>query len=565
MGKDVADILIIGSGASGGPCAWHLSAIPGIKIVCLEQGDWARRSGATPSAESDAERQRRTARAPRAGVNYTPNGYPYDHTEASGWQPILGMAVGGGTLHYGASWHRFHPSDFKARSLEGVAEDWPINYWDLAPYYDWIDRIVGIAGLPGNPAYPPTAVEFQPPYRFSKAAEALMRGFKKLGWHHWPKHKAILTRPLRGRKPCPTYCATCVDGCSHEAKNSADVVFLPEAIGNGLVLKPRARVREIMVNKRGLADGALYYDVEGRLHEQKARLVIVACGGIGTPHLLLNSKSSRFPHGLANSSGQVGKNLMCHPSAGATGQFEENLYERDPLFSGVVSDQLYESHPGRGFARGVWLHSGGYNGPMPLGRGSNGRLVALGVDVEDAPAPSATIIRVASRSDARMPHLPWGAMHHVAFQERVSHTASLSAMYNQLPDEANRVELHPRLTDEFGIPAVKLFMRWTDNDRKALAFGVERVKEVLEAAGATKVLTRDRISAPHHTMGTARMGSDPNKAVVDGWGRAHDVKNLFIVDASVFTTGGALVPTCTIHAVALRTADYIKINSRTLL
>src|SRR5262249_25129786 len=139
--------------------------------------------------------------------------------------------------------------------------------------------------------------------------EILVRGFKKLGWHWWPSERAVVTQPFGGRRPCATNCATCDDGCPREAKNSSDIVHWPLAMKNGVVVKTRSRVREITVNKRGLADGVLYYDADGKQHELKARLVVVACNGIGTPRLLLNSKSKLFPNGLANSNGQVGRNF----------------------------------------------------------------------------------------------------------------------------------------------------------------------------------------------------------------------------------------------------------------
>ena len=547
--KDSVDVLIIGSGASGGAFAWYLSQASGIKIVCLEQGDWVDK----PTGSTEAEEQRkRLVRQPepKRGVRYFRDGYPYDYSE-SYWSPILGNAVGGATIHYGAVWARLHPSDFVVRSLDGVADDWPITYWDLEPYYDLNDRTVGVTGIPGNPAFPPKSVEFFPPYKLTKAAEILIRGFKRLGWHWWPSERAVITKPFRGRKPCTTNCASCEDGCPREAKNSSDVVHWPEAIRNGVVLKTRSRVREITVNKQGLADGALYYDADGRLHEQKARLVVVACNGFGTPRLLLNSRSNLFPHGLANSNGQVGRNLRGHTSARVSALFpNDNAADTDLLTNGIYSDEFYESDPSRGFVRGFRLGSLGYLGPV-------GRAI-------DRPSTTAAVSPAALRSDPIVP-IAWGARHHAAFQERVRHTVSLSVSGEELPDESNRVELHPTLTDDMGIPAPKLVYARTENTYKLLDFGMERAKELLLAAGATKIVSADLTPGGHHLMGTARMGNDPRRSVVNKYGRAHDVENLFIIDGSVFTTTGAVVPTATIQALALRTADYIKSNARTLL
>ena len=549
---NVADILIIGSGASGGPFAWHLSTMKGVKIVCLEQGDWVGKPQ-SERRDEEAQRQRLATPPPRQNVRSFADGYPYDYSE-SYWQPILGNAVGGATIHYGAVWERFHPSDFKVRSLDGVADDWPITYWDLAPYYDEIDRIVGVAGVPGNPAHPPKKVDFMPPHKLSAGAEVLTRGFKKMGYHWWPTERTVLTRPHRGRKPCLSNCRSCDDGCPREAKNSTDVVFWPDAIKNGVVLKTRARVREITVNNRGLADGALYYDADGRLQEQKARLVIVACNGIGTPRLLLNSKSKLFPNGLANGNGLVGKCLMGHPSARVVGLFEnDNVADADPLTNGICSEQFYESSPGRGFVRGFHWMQVGYLGPVYGALGEPLTTLASMIPPALQPGPFPNPVE-------------WGFAHQEALRQRVAHQLGLGPGAEELPDEANRVEIHPTLTDDLGIPAPKLIYKLSENTQRMLKFGMERSKEVLEAAGATKIVSQGLgTAAPGHYMGTVRMGADLRRSVVDQWGRAHEVKNLFVIDGSVFTTSAAVVPTATIQAIALRTADYVKKNSRALL
>ena len=552
--SDMADVLIIGSGASGGPFAWSLSKVPGIRVVCLEQGDWVA-PPADSRAEGAGERQRLVTPPPREGIRHFANGYPYDHSE-SYWQPILGNAVGGAMVHYGAVCARLRTSDFVAGSLSGVGEDWPIRYWDLEPYYDSNDRMVGVSGVPGNPAYPPKAVGLLPPHPMSKAGKVLSRGFDKLGWHWWPCERAVVTAPHHGRQPCPQNCEACHRGCPREAKNSADVVHWPEAIRNGVVLKTRARVREITVDSAGLASGALYYDADGRLTEQQARMVVVACNGIGTPRLLLNSQSRHFPQGLANSSGLVGKGLMGHPKATVGGLFDyEDLATRVPVGVFMTSDEFSHSDVhGRGFARGFWILSGTYRGPLDA---------ALGARPESF-ASAAPPELVASRASGR--EVPWGAAHHAAFRERLNQSVAMMMYCDELPEDCNRVELDPTLTDDAGIPAPKLFYRRGENTQKMLDFGMERLKEVMEAAGATSIVSAEKVPpAPGHYLGTARMGTDPNRSVVDQWGQAHDVRNLFIIDGSVFTTAGGCVPTSTIQAIALRTADYVKNNSKELL
>jgi choline dehydrogenase-like flavoprotein len=523
----------------------------GIKMMCLEQGDWPRRQ---TDNEGDVQRRRLTGPStPREHVRTFSHGYSYDYTH-SYWQPILGNAVGGGTVHYSAVWQRLHRADFRARTFDSVAEDWPISYEDLAPYYDLVDNTVGISGVAGNPAYPPRHVTFLPIPKLTRTAERLTAGFNKLGWHWWPTERAVITTEYRGRKPCPTSCSACDDGCPHESKNSSDVVFWREAVQNGVILRTGARVREITVNAKGLADGAVYYDAGGQLVSQKARIVVVACNGIGTPRLLLNSKSRHFPDGLANSTGLVGRGLMGHPSANVIGllPLEEDRRD-DPAGIGIVSDQFAQGNLGNGFARGMWILAGALGPPIAL---------ALGEGHE----PQAVVVPAALRSDriARAP-ISWGARHHTAFQEQIGRSINISIFAEELPIDDNRVELDPSLADETGIPGIKLFSTRTHNAEKILAFGIERAREVMQVLGAASVESHLGTSAPGHYLGTARMGKDPKRSVVDEWGRAHDVRNLFVIDGSVFTTGGAVVPTSTIQALAVRTAAYIKRNARNVI
>ena len=219
--------------------------------------------------------------------------------------------VGGSTVLYAAHFPRLHPSDFKVKSLDGVAEDWPIDYFQLEPYYQQNDKNIGVSGLDGDPAYPDKQLPL-PPIPMGKMGNVIGEGFNKLGWHWWPSDAAIISEPYEGRDRCINL-GPCISGCSQGAKSSADVTYWPMAIRAGVELKTNCRVREITVDDKGMATGVIYYDAQGQEQEQKAEVVIVACNGVGTPRLLLNSKSELFPDGLANSSGLVGKNLMMHP------------------------------------------------------------------------------------------------------------------------------------------------------------------------------------------------------------------------------------------------------------
>jgi choline dehydrogenase-like flavoprotein len=539
-GGPVPDVLIIGAGASGAVVAWSL-AQAGLRVVCLEQGDWVD-PRTYAHGRPDWERRRQTDWAKDPNVRARPEDYPLDNRDTP-ITPLMFNAVGGSTIHWSGHFPRFRPSDFRVRSLDGVADDWPLSYWDLAPYYDQNDAFIGVSGLHGDPAYPPRPPRHGPPQGLGPAGEAYVRGLERLGWHWWPSDSALLSAPLKGgsggafggpdgeaRAVCNA-CGPCDLGCPTGAMSSAHVTYWPAALAAGAELRTGARVREITVDRRGRAGGAVYYDATGRVQEQAARLVVVACNGVGTPRLLLNSASGRFPQGLANSSGQVGRNLMFHPVAFVGGTFAERLDAfQGPLGTFLHCQEFYETDPRRGFLRGFQLQLCRDGGPL---------MTALGGFTQH--------------------QLPWGQGHHRALRERFAHTLNVCVMVEDLPEAHNRVTLSPDLTDDHGIPAPRVSYTVGENSRLALAYGIERAQELLEAAGAHSVrhdpLARE---TGWHLMGTARMGDDPATSVVDRWGRAHDVPNLFIVDGSVFVTCASINPTTTIQALALRTADWIR-------
>jgi choline dehydrogenase-like flavoprotein len=531
---NVADVLIVGAGASGAAVAWRLGS-RGYRVVCLEQGGWIP-PHTFPTSHSDWEIHRYTDFNPDPNIRARPEDYPVENSESC-IAPLMFNAVGGSTIHWSAHFPRFHPSDFRVRSLDGVADDWPLPYEELEPFYDLNDREIGVSGLTGDPSYPPKSERQTPPLPIGRFGATLARGFDRLGWHWWVSDSAVISALYgENRLPC-NYCGPCDIGCTRAARSSADVTYWPRAIKQGVTLLTRARVREITVQNDGLAGGAIYYDSEGRLHEQRAHLVILACNGIGTPRLLLNSRSRHFPDGLANHNGLVGKNLMYHPFAAVGGVFPEKLDSYyGPIGTSLFSHEFYETNEARGYLRGFMLQAVRQSGPLGTAMGG---LVGQGI--------------------------PWGPDHHRVFAERFSHMAYFGVMCEDLPEEHNEVVLDSTLVDSDGIPSPRVRYRLSKNSERMLDYGIARAREALEAAGATEVLI-NRVLRPSgwHLMGTARMGDDPNRSVVDRWGRAHAVKNLFIVDGSVFVTCAAVNPTATIQALALRTADYIDANRRNL-
>ncbi len=529
--NEPVDILIIGAGASGAAFAWAMTETR-MRIVCLEQGEWTK-PAEFPATRRDVEARNGGDFAISPNRRQRVTDYPI-HEDGSCIKVANFNGVGGGTVLYGAHTPRFHPSDFRVKSLDGIADDWPIDYATLAPFYDINDRMMGVSGLAGDPAYPGKTVPMKP-LPMGRASETLGRGFNKLGWHWWPSDSTIASEEYEGRPACINL-GQCTAGCAQGAKGSTDITYWPQAIRAGVELRTRCRVREITLGPDGMANGTIYYDADGREVFQAAHIVVMACNGIGTPRILLNSKSERFPNGLANSSDQVGRNLMFHPYVSIFGYFDHELDgERGPD-NAMWSHEFYETDESRGFKRGfIWEFS----------RGEGTAALAL-----DGTANGL---------------IPWGTGHHAAYRRYHRRGTGLGAILEDLPEPHNRVTLDPALTDTDGIPAPRIAYTLSENSRRMIDFAIARGTEVLTAAGAYRVESEGPLPyGGWHLMGTARMGTNPATSVVNEWGRAHDVKNLFIVDGSIFVTSAGVNPTPTIQALALYIADQIKQRLDTL-
>jgi choline dehydrogenase-like flavoprotein len=420
------------------------------------------------------------------------------------------------------------------RTLDGVADDWPIDYWILEPYYAENDRITGVAGLAGDPAYPLHQPNM-PPVPLGKTGTRYARAMNKLGWHWWPSDIAVATIEYDGRGKCINL-GHCTPGCAQGAKASVDITYWPHALRDRVELRTRCRVREITTSEQGMASGVVYYDPKGVERFQPAEIVILAANGVGTPRLLLNSVSSRFPSGLANSSGLVGKNLMLHPWPVVFGHVDDEVDgDRGPQ-TVMWSKEFYETDPARDFVRGYTLQ---------FTRGTG-------------PANEAISNMAAGK-------LPWGRDHHRVYRTLFYRRLQIGVACEDLPEERNRVTLDPTLKDSHGIPAPKIDYTISENTRRMMEHGIARATEILEMAGAKNVFcSRSVLNYPGHLLGTARMGLDPERSVVNEWGRCHDVKNLFIVDGSIWVTSGGVNPTSTIQALALYIADSIKRRLATL-
>lgn len=509
---------MIGAGPTGAAAAWRLAA-QGIGVVLIERGDWFDHQALDRDAP-DWEITRTTRWSSNPNIRRAADDDPIDDTE-SPIKPMFASAIGGTSHYWTAHVPRFRPEDFRMHTLDGVGADWPVAYDDLAPYYALNEERWGVAAMPGDPASPPHAGRTLP--TIGAHGRRFVQVFDRLGWHWWPVDLVV------GREPGPacTHIGPCDLGCPARQRSSADLAYVRDALAAGVRLLARTRV--LRLEHEGRITHALCADDQGRFRVHADRFVIAA-NGLGTPTLLLRSTSARFPNGLANSSGLVGRNLMLHPYARIDGWFDDQLGGWvSGQKAGLVSFEFYINKPERGFVRGLKLQLVTAPGPVALAEGA--------------------VIGAA---------LPWGRDHHEAFEARFDRICGFTVCAEDLAEPENRIALSERLTDRDGLPAAKMIYRVSENSRRALDFGLDRADEVLKLAGAHQTFrTPLRDQAGFHLMGTTRMGTDPATSVVDQFGRAHDHPNLYVADASVFVTSAAINPTATAQALALRTADHI--------
>ncbi|WP_366923157.1 GMC family oxidoreductase [Metallumcola ferriviriculae] len=510
--KDGADICIVGAGAAGGVLAYELSKA-GFSVVVIEAGPFW--NPQTDFASDELAAQSLAWQDTRLSTGK--DALTFGHNNS-------GRGVGGGTVHFTGVFLRFHESDFKTKTIDGVGEDWPIEYQDLAPYYDKIERDIAVSGPKEFPWG-----SFHGPYPYpernpiSANSQVFRKGCDRLGIKSVVAPLAILSAPFDGRPPCISR-GFCNQGCMPNSKFSTLIHHIPKAIGYGAEVLSDCMVTRIELDDQGKAKGVTF-NHDGKEHFQKAKLVIVSAFAVETPRLLLNSTCSKFPQGLANSSGLVGRYLLTHTGHDIYAKFDDEvrLYKGTPVMA--LSQDFYETDRSRGFARGYTMNAHG------------GRPVSLAKNL----AVSAGI---------------WGSDLYEIMRD-YNFYARITIVGEVLPDYNNFVTLSEE-KDEYGIPRALASFSYGDNDNKMIAHGVAKANEILEAADGKAAFV---IPDSAHLMGGCRMGRDPAASVVDEFCRSHDISNLYICDASAFVTSGGGNPTETVMAIAARTAQHI-INSR---
>ncbi len=506
---DDSVVVVIGSGAGGGVLGTDL-AIKGIKTVILE-------AGKRESTESFVNDEWDSFGQLAWTDKRTTSGSWRIANDFSGLPTWIVKSVGGATTHWAGASLRFQEHEFKTKTTYGDVQganllDWPITLSELEPYYAkaedrmGVTRTNGIEGLPGNNNY----------LVFEKGAKAL--GYKNV---HTGR-MAINSKERDGRPGCQQV-GFCFQGCKFGAKWSTLYAEIPkgEASGN-LEVRPQAHVLRIEHDASGKVTGVVYADKDGNEQRQKARVVCVAGNSIESPRILLNSHSSMFPDGLGNSYGHVGRNYMRHMTGSVYAIFDKPVRMwRGTTMAGIISDEA-RNDPSRGFVGGFEMET-----------------LSIGI-----PFMAAFLNPGA-----------WGREFTTAM-DGYENMAGMWLVGEDMPQETNRVTLSATEKDQYGMPAPNVHFDDHPNDIAMRNYAYKKGSEVYEAVGAVRTMPTPPYPSTHN-LGTNRMSEKARDGVVDKWGRSHEVKNLFVSDGSVFTTGGAENPTLTIVALATRQAEYI--------
>ncbi|MCW5983509.1 MAG: GMC family oxidoreductase [Bryobacteraceae bacterium] len=550
--REVHDVVVIGSGAGGGTVTKVLADL-GVSVTLLEAGrmldpakDYKEHAwphsvdhrGAGPGGEFYDGRQ-------QWGYFSAPNGYwhidgePYTVADGSEFLWFRSRILGGRTNHYGRISLRFADYDFRPYSTDGLGDDWPIGYQDLAPYYDKAEAFIGVTGTKEGIRSAPDGI-FQPPPSPRVHETLAKRACEKLGIPCIPSRMAIITRPLNGRVACH-YCGQCGRGCVTASNYSSSQVQIFPAMKTGRVkVITGAMARELIADGSGKVTAVSYIDTAARTETQiRCRTVVLAASACESARLLLNSKSPRFPNGLANSSGVVGRYL--------TDTVGYNLRGRVPALAGMPKHDtdgfggmhmyipwwLWDKKE-KEFPRGYHVEIGGGYG-MP---------------------------QVGSFHSACARHEGYGAALKTKIEEEYGTTVGFAGRGEMIPNAHTYCEIDPRAVDRFGIPVLRFHFRWSEHERKQARHMHDTFASIIETMGGEVIGGRSGQSISIggtiiHELGTIRMGNDPRASALNKYCQAHDVPNLFVADAAPFLSNPDKNPTLTITALAWRTAEYL--------
>ena len=561
--SDPYDVCIVGSGAGGGMSAWVL-ARAGLRVVLLEAGqDWdAGRDG--DMLTWNYESPRRGASTPEKPFGefdgciggWEIEGEPYTRAAGTEWDWFRARMIGGRTNHWGRISLRFGPDDFRRKTLDGAGDDWPIGYEDIKPYYDRLDRMIGLFGSNEGMPNEPDGIFMPPPAPRCHEVKVMEAG-RRVGVPVVANRLSVITQPLNGRPACH-YCGQCGRGCASRSNFSVPSVLLPEAVASGnLEIITGAMAREVLTNDEGMATGVSYVDTATRTERQvQARSVVLAASACESARLLLNSQSVRHPNGLANSSDVVGRYLMDSTGADVMG-FVPSLAGRAPANEdGVGGAHVYIPWWLDGqrtdFRRGYHIEVWGGRGMPGYGFGGG-------------------IQRMNGRHNPEGSRRPkggggFGAQFKADQRWMYGATVGFSGRGEMIARRENYCEIDPTVVDEYGIPVLRFNVTWSDEELRQVKHFQETGYALLEAMGAEPywdmpgpesdygITTPGRII---HEVGTVRMGDDPRTSALNKYCQAHDAPNVFVADAAPFVSQAHKNCTWTILAMAMRTSEYL--------